>query len=171
MFWQRSWVDAWRRARGGAEGSAVREFELRVATADDRDFLYDLHRRSLGDAIEATWGPWDDELQRQFHRDWFDPQHVEIVLIGGRPVGMIQADSTALDTFYISRIEVDPDLQNRGVGTALMQHLVERALQSGAQAVELHVLELNRARELYERLGFRVVGKEPPKLRMRLALS
>ena len=108
-----------------------------------------------------TWGPWDDELQRQFHRDWFDPEQVEIVLIDGRPVGMIQADSTALDTFYISRIEVDPDLQNHGVGTALMQHLVERARQSGAQAVELHVLELNRARELYERLGFRVVAKEP----------
>lgn len=171
MFLRRGGVDACRSARGGAEGSAVREFELRVATADDRDFLYDLHRRSLGDAIEATWGPWDDELQRQFHRDWFDPEQVEIVVIDGRPVGMIQADSTALDTFYISRIEVDPDLQNHGVGTALMQHLVERARQSNAQAVELHVLELNRARELYKRLGFRVVAKEPPRLRMRLALS
>jgi ribosomal protein S18 acetylase RimI-like enzyme len=149
----------------------MREFELRAATADDRDFLYDLHRRSLGDAIEATWGPWDDELQQQFHREWFDPEHVEIVLVDGRPVGMIQADSAAPDTFYISRIELDPELQNRGVGTALMQHLMERARQSGASAVELHDFEVNRARELYERLGFRVVAKEPPRLRMRRALS
>ena len=107
-------------------------------------------------------GAWDDELQQQFHRDWFDPEHVEIVLIGGRPAGMIQAESAAHDLFYVSRIEVDPELQNRGVGTALMQHLVARARQSGARAVELHVLELNRARELYERLGFRIVAKEPP---------
>ena len=153
------------------ERTAMREFELRAATADDKDFLYDLHRRSLGDAIEATWGPWDDQLQQQFHRDWFDPEEVEIVVIDGRPAGMIQADSAAPDTFYISRIELDPELQNRGVGTALMQHLMKRARQSGASAVELHVLEVNRARELYERLGFRVVAKEPPKLRMRLLLS
>jgi hypothetical protein len=40
----------------------------------------------------------------------------------------------------------------------------------GAPAVELHLLELNRVRALYERLGFRVVAEEPPKLRMRLDL-
>jgi len=83
---------------------------------------------------------------------------------------MIQAHLAAAHTFYISRIEVDPEVQNRGVGSALMQHLLERARQSGASAVELHVLELNRACRLYERLGFRVVAEEPPKLRMRLTL-
>ncbi|TCO19192.1 ribosomal protein S18 acetylase RimI-like enzyme [Kribbella steppae] len=149
---------------------AMRDLQLRAATADDDAFLYDLHRRVLGDVIEATWGPWDDAVQQQFHRDWFDPEQVEIVLIDGRPAGMIQAHSADADTFYISRVEVIPEVQNRGVGTALMQHLVEHALQAGASAVELHVLELNRARGLYERLGFRVVAKEPPKLRMRLAL-
>jgi ribosomal protein S18 acetylase RimI-like enzyme len=149
----------------------MRDLQLREATADDGDFLYDLHRRTLGEVIEATWGPWDDDLQQEFHRDWFKPEQVEIVLVDGRPAGMIQAHSATADTFYISRIEVAPEAQNRGVGSALMQRMVERARQSGASAIELHVLELNRARELYERLGFRVVAEEPPKLRMRLALS
>jgi ribosomal protein S18 acetylase RimI-like enzyme len=147
----------------------MRDLQLRAATADDDDFLYNLHRRTLGDVIEATWGPWDDILQQQFHRDWFNPEQVEIVLIDGRPAGVIQAHSAAADTFYISTVEVIPEVQNHGVGTALLQHTLERARQSGASAVELNVLELNRARELYERLGFRVVAKEPPKLRMRLA--
>ncbi len=148
----------------------MRDLELRAATADDDEFLYNLHRRALGDVIEATWGPWDDDLQQQFHRDWFNPEQVEIVLVDGRPAGMIQAHSAPADTFYISRIEVIPEMQNRGVGTALIQHVLERAWQSGATAVELHVLELNRVRNLYERLGFRVVAEEPPKLRMRLVL-
>jgi ribosomal protein S18 acetylase RimI-like enzyme len=47
---------------------------------------------------------------------------------------------------------------------------VDRAKEAGSSAVELHVLELNRARGLYERLGFEVVGEEPPKIRMRLGL-
>jgi len=148
----------------------MRDLELRAATADDDEFLYDLHRRALGDVIEATWGPWDDDLQQQFHRDWFDPEQVEIVLVDGRPVGMIQAHPAPANTFYISRIELIPEMQNQGVGTALMRHVLERARQSEATAVELDVLELNRVRSLYERLGFCVVAEEPPKLRMRLAL-
>ena len=148
----------------------MEDVHLRPATAADDEFLYDLHRRTLGDVIEATWGPWDDDVQREFHRKWFAPETVEIVLVSGRPAGMVQAAMTDATTFYISRIEIAPEVQGGGVGTALLRGLLDRACASGANAVELHVLQLNRARHLYERLGFRVADVEPPKLRMRLAL-
>ncbi|MFI5694570.1 GNAT family N-acetyltransferase [Kribbella sp. NPDC051586] len=148
----------------------MEDVRLRPATRADDEFLYDLHRRTLGEVIEATWGGWDDEVQRQFHRNWFEPATIEIVLVGGQPAGMVQAGPADAATFYVSRIEIAPEVQDRGVGTALLRRLVERAKESGASAVELHVLELNRARDLYERLGFEVVGEEPPKLRMRLGL-
>ncbi|TDW92319.1 GNAT family N-acetyltransferase [Kribbella sp. VKM Ac-2566] len=148
----------------------MEDVHLRPATAADDEFLYDLHRRTLGDVIEATWGPWDDDVQREFHRKWFAPETVEIVFVGGRPAGMVQAAMTDATTFYISRIEIAPEVQGGGVGTALLRGLLDRARASGANAVELHVLQLNRARHLYERLGFRVANVEPPKLRMRLAL-
>lgn len=148
----------------------MEDVDLRPATGADDEFLYDLHRRTLGEVIEATWGPWDDDVQREFHRKWFAPETVEIVLVGGRPVGMVQAAMTEAETFYISRIEIVPEVQGGGVGTTLLRGLLDRARASGANAVELHVLQLNRARQLYERLGFAVVEVEPPKLRMRLAL-
>ncbi|RZT16701.1 ribosomal protein S18 acetylase RimI-like enzyme [Kribbella sp. VKM Ac-2569] len=148
----------------------MEDVHLRPATTADDEFLYDLHRRTLGDVIEATWGPWDDDVQREFHRKWFAPETVEIVLVGGRRAGMVQAAMTDAATFYISRIEIAPEVQGGGVGTTLLRGLLDRARASGANVVELHVLQLNRARELYERLGFQVVDVEPPKLRMRLAL-
>jgi ribosomal protein S18 acetylase RimI-like enzyme len=144
--------------------------ELRPAVEADNWFLYELHRRTLGNVIEATWGPWDDAVQRRFHRDWFDPDRLEMVIVDGKPSGVVDAHQGEDGTFYIGRIEISPELQNRGVGTALIRRLIERARAVGASAVELHVLELNRARVLYERLGFRVVAAEPPKLRMRLDL-
>ncbi|MGW7684063.1 N-acetyltransferase family protein [Kribbella sp. NPDC054772] len=149
----------------------MEDVRLRPATSADGEFLYDLHRRTLGDVIEATWGPWDDAVQRQFHRNWFRPETIEIVLVDGRRAGMLQAAPDADGTYYISRIEIAPEAQGRGVGTTLLRRLVERARESGAAAVELHVLQLNRARELYERLGFQVIAEEPPKLRLRLVLS
>ncbi|TCC24453.1 GNAT family N-acetyltransferase [Kribbella sindirgiensis] len=144
--------------------------DLRPATAGDDEFLYDLHRRALGDVIEATWGPWDDDVQREFHRKWFAPETVELVLVGGRQAGMVQAAMIDATTFYISRIEIAPEVQGSGVGTTVLRGLLDRARGSGAHVVELHVLQLNRARDLYERLGFQVVDVEPPKLRMRLVL-
>ncbi|MER7251461.1 GNAT family N-acetyltransferase [Kribbella sp. NPDC000426] len=148
----------------------MEDVRLRPATIADGDFLYDLHRRALGDVIEATWGPWDDAVQRRFHKAWFKPETIEIVLVGGQRSGMLQAAPADATTFYVSRIELAPEVQGRGVGTTLLRLLVERAQQAGSSAVELHVLELNRARELYERLGFEVVAEEPPKIRMRLTL-
>ena len=148
----------------------MEDVRLRPATLADDDFLYDLHRRTLGAVIEATWGPWDDAVQRQFHQAWFKPETVEIVLVGGQPAGMIQAGPADAATFYVSRIEIAPEVQDRGVGTTLLRLLVDRAKEAGASAVELHVLELNRARELYERLGFEVVGVEHPRVWMRLGL-
>lgn len=148
----------------------MEDVRLCPATTADDDFLYDLHRRALGDVIEATWGPWDDAVQREFHQAWFMPETIEIVLVGGQRAGMIQAAPADATTFYVSRIELAPEVQGRGVGTTLLRLLVERAQQAGSSAVELDVLELNRARELYERLGFEVVAEEPPKIRMRLTL-
>jgi ribosomal protein S18 acetylase RimI-like enzyme len=146
------------------------DIRLRPATPADDEFLYELHRRALGDVIEATWGRWDDDVQRKFHQAWFEPETVEIVLVGGRRAGMIQAAPADAATFYVSRIEIAPEVQDRGVGTTVLRLLVDRAREAGSSAVELHVLELNRARDLYERLGFEVVAEESPKLRMRLSL-
>ncbi len=145
--------------------------EIRPASEADDEFIYQLNRQALGDVIEATWGPWDDDVQREFHRRSVDAARFEIVLLDSERVGAFAAELRDDGVFYVGRIEVAPDLQNRGIGTSLMRQLIDRARALDAPAVELHVLELNRARALYERLGFQVVAEEPPKLRMRLDLT
>lgn len=91
-------------------------------------------------------------------------------MVDRRAAGVVDAQLDQ-SVFYIGRISITPELQNRGLGTELLNRLLDRARAQGARAVELHVLELNRARALYERLGFRVVAEEPPKLRMRLEVQ
>ncbi len=57
--------------------------------------------------------------------------------------------------FYLSAIGVDPDRQGQGIGTALMEPILERSDREGLPAY----LETAVARNvlLYERLGFDVV--------------
>lgn len=57
---------------------------------------------------------------------------------------------------------VVPRLRNRGVGSALVTHSLERARQLGFDAMQFNlVFSSNPARRLYERLGFEQVGRVP----------
>ena len=57
-----------------------------------------------------------------------------------------------VDLVFVDEIWVAPERRGRGVGTALIEHGI--ATTKGAVAFELEVSPGNRARALYERLGF-----------------
>jgi len=62
---------------------------------------------------------------------------------------------------------VAPEYQGQGIGTYITQALVNAAEASG-RGVVLSVLKANeRARRLYERLGFEVVGESSHHYHMR----
>ena len=59
-----------------------------------------------------------------------------------------------------------PELQGKGLGTALIQAVLEQGA-SRALPVTLSVVPANAwAQRLYERLGFQVTDAEPPFTRM-----
>jgi ribosomal protein S18 acetylase RimI-like enzyme len=49
---------------------------------------------------------------------------------------------------------VDPACRGRGVGSAMVERIIEDARAEGARAIELSVGDTNPARHLYERAGF-----------------
>jgi ribosomal protein S18 acetylase RimI-like enzyme len=59
----------------------------------------------------------------------------------------------------ITGLAVDPALQGRGVGAALMAGVLEEGYRRGARKLSLRVLGENEAaRRLYERAGYEVEG-------------
>ena len=55
-----------------------------------------------------------------------------------------------------------------GIGTAMLRELMAEARRRGVMLLELEFIEGNsRARALYEKLGFRVVGIHPDAIRLR----
>jgi ribosomal protein S18 acetylase RimI-like enzyme len=68
-------------------------------------------------------------------------------------------------------IGVSPGSRARGVGTTLLAALVEHAQQAQVPAPSLSVEEDNPAVRLYERLGFRRVGRVDNAWTMRLDLA
>ena len=61
---------------------------------------------------------------------------------------------------HITNIAVHPGSRRRGIGRALLDHLVQDARQRGLHLIGLEVRPSNReARALYESFGFHVVGQ------------
>lgn len=119
----------------------------------------------MRDAIEKTWG-WDEFWQRNDFERRFKEYLVSIIEAGGRDAGGLWLESFP-DLIYIADLQVLPELQGRGIGTSVLEGLIEQASARGVP-VELSVLQVNpRARSLYERLGFRVMDEGNPFIRMR----
>jgi ribosomal protein S18 acetylase RimI-like enzyme len=68
-------------------------------------------------------------------------------------------------------LAVVPLHRRRGVGTALLEALIERAREEGYPALSLSVEPSNRSRRMYERVGFEKVGEFGGSWTMRLDLA
>lgn len=87
---------------------------------------------------------------------------MRIVEAEGTPVGALRVDAGGVPVRLLS-IAITPSHQRRGLGTALLERVVQEA--AGAP-VWLQVLKANPARALYERHGFVVTGETSTHWRM-----
>jgi ribosomal protein S18 acetylase RimI-like enzyme len=128
-------------------------WNLRPARLADRDFLYALNKATMGEYVDAVWG-WDDQEQVSFFDNRFQPDRWQVIQIDGQDIGVLIVEEQD-DQIRLAWIEILPRWQGHGIGTAVIRSLMDDAASAG-KALTLEVLHVNeRARALYERLGFR----------------
>lgn len=110
-------------------------------------------------------------LQSQFPDGWSAPalrSELEVsgaIALGGwqrdRLVGAIAA-RRVFDELSVLQVVVDASARQRGVGRRLVEALLGQAVAEGAQSAWLEVRRSNSAAiTLYERCGFRAIGRRP----------
>ena len=106
----------------------------------------------MRDYVDAVWG-WDDDEQVAFFDEHFDPTRCQILQVGRVDVGVLAVDERA-DEIYVAKIQLLPQWQGRGIGSSVIESLIERGAATN-KPVTLRVLRTNpRATALYARLGF-----------------
>lgn len=101
-------------------------------------------------------------LQTAMEDSWLGGVDVLVGEVGGvRPIAHGAIDHRkSPDAAEIWMLAVHEAWQGLGVGTALIEALEGRALEAGFEATQLSVeLDNPRAQELYERLGYRPIGR------------
>jgi ribosomal protein S18 acetylase RimI-like enzyme len=129
--------------------------ERRRAQQTDLPFIEDVHVAALGPVALVGYG-WPAITLREQFRSEIDLATCHVISVDGRRAGYISIEDR--DSFwYIDAFAIGLRYQGKGIGTLVLRDVLAEA---GARPVRLNVLHVNRARVLYERLGFRVIRRD-----------
>jgi ribosomal protein S18 acetylase RimI-like enzyme len=139
---------------------------LRPVAEADRPFLVDLYASVREEELRQV--EWDDGAKRAFVEQQFSAQDthyrqnyagatLDVIEVDGEPAGRLYVHR-GRDDVRIMDIALAPPFRGRGIGTRLVETLIEEAEASGRK-LSIHVELNNPARRLYERLGFRPAGE------------
>jgi ribosomal protein S18 acetylase RimI-like enzyme len=138
---------------------------MRPVTPDDQVFLRKLFASTRADELALLGG--DEHQKETFIAMQFNAQSRQyamsypkadhsIILFDETPIGRMMVASMEAAILLLD-IALLPEYRNAGIGTELIQGLLNEAAATG-KAVRLHVFASSPAKRLYERLGFSQVG-------------
>ena len=130
--------------------------DRRKATDSDIPFLLSLRHETMGSHLAASGADCPDELHLARVMHYFDC--AEVLTDNGSPLGLLKVRREA-EVWEIVQIQLIRKVQGNGIGRALLEGLLADAAVAGVE-VRLSVLKANPARNLYERLGFKIVGED-----------
>ena len=136
---------------------------LRPAHSDDFGFCSRLYFAGMEETIRQL--KLDMAAQTRTLREGWDATEVRIITCDGADIGWLQS-SIQDSALYLEQIFIDAACQRRGIGTEIIQGLIDQATRA-SQPVTLGVVKTNPARNLYERLGFRITHEDDRKFYMR----
>lgn len=151
-----------------------RSVTLRLCTPADQEFLLAVYASTREEEL-SLWS-WDENQKRAFLEMQFRAQSQQyglcypqadshVILFADRPVGRFLVDKVGPEITLVD-IALLPDHRNRGIGTFLIEALLQEAKTLGKN-VALQVLRGSTAARLYERLGFTMVGGDAVYLEMK----
>ncbi|MEU7015452.1 GNAT family N-acetyltransferase [Streptomyces sp. NPDC046385] len=138
---------------------------MRPARAADVGLVAELKAVVMRDDL-VRLGRYDEHRVRQRLRDEFRPEHTSVVEVDGAFAGCVAFGPYAHGPGrYLAHFYLAPEAQGRGLGTAVLTTLLDRADADGVP-VRLTVIQGSAARRLYERAGFTVESEDPIDVRM-----
>ena len=131
-------------------------YSLRPVIDADYEFLARLHEATMKETVSQIWG-WDDERQAAYFREHWNTANRRVIVVDGLDAGVLEVERRP-DAIWLANIEIAPEYQGRGLGSAIIRDLLTEARARGVP-LTLQVNRVNRARALYERLGFVETGR------------
>src|SRR5688500_329595 len=96
----------------------------RASTPAAHRFLRELHHAAYRDVVVRQFGAWDERAQDAWFEQGLQVAVFSIVEEGEVPIGAI-ALSSAPDCLHLVELQILPEWQNRGLGSALLDRQLD----------------------------------------------
>jgi GNAT superfamily N-acetyltransferase len=139
------------------------DFEFRRIRPGDFAFCWPIYSEAM-----APFTPnWNEATQRRTIEQALADEGASILVVEASDAGWLHVTETRFD-IHLGHLYLEPARRNKGLGTRFLAWMSERARRK-EKDFTLDVMTNNRARALYERLGFVAERPSAGKIRMKLA--
>ncbi len=129
------------------------DFEFRRMARGDFAYCWAIYSEAMAPLSTG----WNEQAQRRTIEQAFGEEGASIMVVEKSDAGWLHVSETRFD-IHLGHLYLEADRRNQGLGTRFLHWMIERA-QRKAKTFTLDVMTNNRARALYERLGFVPLGK------------
>ena len=130
------------------------DFNLRDATNDDIEFIFQLRIQTMKKDFDNTFGWHEGE---QWKRASDEIQHAKIIMMNQTDIGVIKV-IPKIKELHLHQMQILPEYQGRGIGSKLVSRVLDRAGNKKIP-VTLFVLKGAAAKRIYDRFGFSVTNE------------
>ena len=141
--------------------------KLRPIEPQDDEFLLSVYASTR--EYELSLVPWSAEqkaiflkmqfvAQQQHYQEHYQGAEFSVIMADKVPVGRLYV-MRGRDEIRIIDIALLPEYRQQGIGTPLIQRLLDEAQEQGKN-VRIHVEVFNPSQQLFERLGFTKINND-----------
>lgn len=139
------------------------KISFQPAKTADIPFLLNLRKRTMNSYLEDAGMMISNDYHHARIKEYFADS--SIICINGKAVGLIKL-SKQEDKLHIRQFQILPALQNKGVGSQVLQLIMKKAQQLNLP-ITLNVMLKNPAKRLYEKYGFKTTGQNDLEYKMK----
>ena len=132
-----------------------KELSLRKAHLSDVDFLLKLRKETMDEHLRNA----DIHLTLEQHKERIlnKFEDAKIILYKKQEIGLLKLVKNQMG-YEIKQFQIEAKYQGKGFGNQVLSDLIKKANEENISII-LSVLKANKARFLYERLGFTITGE------------
>ena len=131
------------------------DFELRQSLPEDAEFAFQTVKETMRDYAIQTWGDWHEKESKVDAIDKTKSGELQIITYEGKDIGTLQIKEHE-DYIEINKLYILSKHQNKGIGTQVLAYLIEHS-RNRKKRLNLEVLQVNRAKEFYSRMVFKII--------------
>lgn len=136
-----------------------------TAKADDVPFLLLLRQKTMNENLSLAGFRTDDSYHLERIREAYSDSL--IIYVNTVKVGLVKV-SKQVTKLHIRQLQILPEYQNKGIGSKVLSILINKSKVLGLP-ITLNVLLNNKAKDLYLKNGFQVVGETELEYKMQFS--